>query len=140
MIWKIFFNARFKIIILIIINIINIIFFNIDEYAYQYVGNGFNYVINQTPYVNHPGVPVLYVISKLIIFFNIFSIDLKLFIILLGIALFIINLLLIFIASIIINKEIENNLYQLLLVYTFIRYLSLYSFSQRLVLIQFHMV
>lgn len=116
--WKKLFNARFKIIILIIINIINIIFFNLDEYAYQYVGNSFNYVINETPYVNHPGIPVLYIISKLIIFLNIFGIDLKLSIILLGIALFITNLLLIFIASIIINKEIENTLYQLLLVYT----------------------
>jgi hypothetical protein len=117
--WKNLFNARFKIIILIIVNIINIIFFNIDEYAYQYVGNGFNYVINKTPsYVNHPGVPVIYIVSKLIIFLNIFSIDLKLSIVVLGIALFIINLLLIFIASIIINKKVENSFYQLLLIYT----------------------
>ena len=117
--WKNLFNVRFKIIILIIVNIINIIFFNIDEYAYQYVGNGFNYVINKTPsYVNHPGVPVIYIVSKLIIFLNIFSIDLKLSIVVLGIALFIINLLLIFIASIIINKKVENSFYQLLLIYT----------------------
>ena len=113
------FNERFKIIILIIVNIINIIFFNIDDYAYQYVGNGFSYVINKTPsYANHPGVPVLYIISKLIIFLNIFSIDLKLSIIVLGVALFITNLLLIFIATIIINKKIENSFYQLLLIYT----------------------
>jgi len=117
--WKKLFNERFKIIILIIINIINIIFFNIDEYANQYVGNSFNYAINGTPtYANHPGIPVLYIISKLIIFLNIFSIDLKLSIIVLGVALFITNLLLIFIATIIINKKIENSYYQLLLIYT----------------------
>lgn len=113
------FNKKFKVIILIIVNIINIIFFNIEQYAYQYVGNGFHYVINGTPnYVNHPGIPVLYIISKLIFFLNNFSIDLKLSITLLGIFLFIINLLLILIASIIINKKIKNIFYQLLLIYS----------------------
>ena len=113
------FNKKFKVIILIIVNIINIIFFNIEQYAYQYVGNGFHYVINGTPnYVNHPGIPVLYIISKLILFLNNFSIDLKLSITLLGIFLFIINLLFILIASIIINKKIKNIFYQLLLIYT----------------------